>query len=129
MGSTSRCRRWRRQGIRLSRLTCQMRTTSGYGPRYLHSTGQLHKGGPDRAVFLQLTADDPEDLPMPEAPYGFGTLKRAQALGDFRALQSKGRRVMRLHLGADATAGLGRLVDSIQQSAAPAATLTSQGGR
>src|SRR4029453_4084484 len=73
-------------------------TTSGYGPRYLHSTGQLHKGGPDRAVFLQLSADDPEELPIPGASYGFNILNGAQALGDFRALQSKGRRVMRLHL-------------------------------
>ena len=110
------------------RFPTHLATTAGYGPRYLHSTGQLHKGGPDRAVFLQLTADDPEELPIPEAAYTFSRLKRAQALGDFRALQSKGRRVMRLHLGADATAGLGRLVESIQQSAAPAATLTSPGG-
>ncbi|TMB67585.1 MAG: glucose-6-phosphate isomerase [Chloroflexi bacterium] len=110
------------------RFPTHLATTAGYGPRYLHSTGQLHKGGTDRAVFLQLTADDPEDLPIPESPYGFGMLKRAQALGDFRALQSKGRRVMRLHLGDEPTAGLARLVESIQQSAAPTATPASAPG-
>jgi glucose-6-phosphate isomerase len=109
------------------RFPSRLATTSGYGPRYLHSTGQLHKGGPDRAVFLQLTADDPEELSIPEAPYGFSTLKRAQALGDFRALQSTGRRVMRLHLGADPTAGLRRLVESIQQSSSPATHASSRG--
>ena len=104
------------------RFPTRLATTSGYGPRYLHSTGQLHNGGPERAVFLQLTMDDPEELPIPEAAYSFSRLKRAEALGDFRALQSKGRRVMRMHLGADPTAGLARLVESIQQSAAPATT-------
>ena len=110
------------------RFPTRLATTAGYGPRYLHSTGQLHKGGPERAVFLQLTADDPEELPIPDAAYGFSGLKKAQALGDFRALQSKGRRVMRLHLGADATAGLTRFVESIQQSAAPTATPASARG-
>ena len=111
------------------RFPTRLATTSGYGPRYLHSTGQLHKGGPDRAVFLQLTSDDPEELAIPEAAHSFSRLKRAQALGDFRALQSKGRRVMRLHLGSDPTSGLTRLVESIQQSAAPAAiTASTRGG-
>jgi len=110
------------------RFPTRLATTSGYGPRYLHSTGQLHKGGPDGAVFLQLTVDDPEEeLPIPEAAYSFSRLKRAQALGDFRALQSRGRRVMRLHLGADATAGLTRLVESIQQSSAAVVTITGGG--
>lgn len=74
--------------------------TLGYGPRYLHSTGQLHKGGPDRGLFLLLTYDA-EDLPIPGEPYGFGALQRAQALGDLQALRRRGRRVRHVHLGAD----------------------------
>lgn len=74
-------------------------TTVGFGPRFLHSTGQLHKGGPDRGVFLQLTHDTaPEaDLPIP-GMVSFGTLLRAQALGDFESLDSRGRRGLRIHL-------------------------------
>ncbi|MCA1612689.1 MAG: transaldolase, partial [Acidobacteria bacterium] len=83
--------------------------TTGYGPRFLHSTGQLHKGGSDAGVFIQLTADDRSDLPIPEQPYTFSTLKQAQALGDFRSLASRGRRALRVHLGADVAAGLRRL--------------------
>jgi len=105
------------------RFATRLATTAGYGPRYLHSTGQLHKGGPDKGIFLQLTADDPEELQIPASTYGFSTLKRAQALGDLRALQSRGRRVIRLHLGADPAAGLARLLESIQDATqvAPAA--------
>jgi len=84
-------------------------TTTGYGPRFLHSTGQLHKGGSDAGVFIQLTAPDKVDLPVPGEPYTFGTLKQAQALGDFRSLASRGRRALRVDLGADASAGLRRL--------------------
>ena len=83
-------------------------TTLGFGPRFLHSTGQLHKGGPDTGVFLQLTADPSKDLPIPGWPETFGTLITAQALGDLASLQGRGRRVMRLQF-ADAEAGLGRL--------------------
>src|SRR4030081_1161477 len=71
-------------------------TTVGYGPRYLHSTGQLHKGGPNTGVFLQLVGDDPSDLPIPGAPYTFGQLKQAQAYGDYIALRNHGRRVLRI---------------------------------
>jgi glucose-6-phosphate isomerase len=78
----------------------------GIGPRYLHSTGQLYKGGPDNALFLQLTADDAEDLAIPGEPYTFGALKHAQALGDYQAMAQQGRRLLRLHLGADAAGGL-----------------------
>jgi transaldolase/glucose-6-phosphate isomerase len=81
-------------------------TTLGYGPRFLHSTGQLHKGGPNSGLFLQLTADDAEDVQVPGAPYTFGVLKRAQAQGDLEALRKHGRRVMRIHLGHDAPQGL-----------------------
>ena len=83
-------------------------TTLGFGPRFLHSTGQLHKGGPDTGVFLQITADPSKDLPIPGWPETFGTLIAAQALGDLASLQGRGRRAMRLHV-ADAEAGLARL--------------------
>ena len=76
-------------------------TTIGYGPRFLHSTGQLHKGGPNSGVFFQIEAGDKVDLSIPGEPYTFGTLKQAQALGDFRALVSRGRRVVRIDLGDD----------------------------
>jgi hypothetical protein len=81
-------------------------TTLGYGPRFLHSTGQFHKGGPNTGLFLQLTADDTEDADVPGEPYTFGVLKRAQALGDLEALRKHGRRVVRIHLGANAAEGL-----------------------
>ena len=84
-------------------------TTVGFGPRFLHSTGQFHKGGPASGVFIQITCDDPEDMPVPEAPYSFGLLKRAQALGDWQALQAHGRRALRLHLQGDATQRLAAL--------------------
>jgi transaldolase / glucose-6-phosphate isomerase len=83
-------------------------TTLGFGPRFLHSTGQLHKGGPDTGVFLQLTAEPSKDLPIPSWQESFGTLIAAQALGDLASLQQRGRRAMRLHV-ADAAAGLARL--------------------
>ena len=84
-------------------------TTVGYGPRFLHSTGQLHKGGPDTGVFIQISADDKVDFPVPGEPYTFSILKQAQALGDFRALSSRGRRVIRVDLGSNAVAGLSHL--------------------
>lgn len=84
-------------------------TTTGYGPRFLHSTGQLHKGGPDSGVFIQITAADRVDFPIPEEPYTFSVLKQAQALGDFRSLSAHGRRAIRVDLGTDALAGLRRL--------------------
>jgi transaldolase/glucose-6-phosphate isomerase len=81
-------------------------TTIGFGPRYLHSTGQLHKGGPDRGVFILLTASLGDDLPIPGQSYGFATLHRAQALGDFKSLVQHGRRVIRVQLGDDTGAAL-----------------------
>ena len=83
-------------------------TTAGIGPRYLHSTGQLHKGGPDTGVYLMLTADPRRDLPIPGRVETFGTLLAAQAAGDLAALQRRGRRVLRLH-AADAEDGLARI--------------------
>jgi hypothetical protein len=88
-------------------------TTLGYGPRYLHSTGQLHKGGPNSGVYLVVTADAAGDEPIPGEQYGFATLLRAQALGDFRALAEHRRRVARIHVGGDLEQGLNRLVDQL----------------
>jgi hypothetical protein len=99
---------------RLQRIRARIRdatgaaTTLGFGPRFLHSTGQLHKGGPDSGIFLQLTADPEKDLPIAGWEETFGTLIAAQALGDLTALQRRGRRAVRLHL-ADLDAGLARL--------------------
>jgi transaldolase/glucose-6-phosphate isomerase len=97
-------------------------TTTGYGPRFLHSTGQLHKGGSDSGVFLQLTAPDKTDLPIPGHSYTFSVLKQAQALGDFRSLSSRGRRAIRIDLGADTLAGLRRLQELIGEVAPRAET-------
>jgi transaldolase/glucose-6-phosphate isomerase len=89
-------------------------TTLGYGPRFLHSTGQFHKGGPNTGLFLQLTADDAEDTPVPEQPYTFGVFKRAQALGDLEALRKHERRVVRIHMGADVSQGLVALEEAVE---------------
>ncbi len=82
----------------LLRRQFRVATSLGWGPRFLHSTGQLHKGGPDSALFLQITADDAEDIEVPGAGHSFGELARAQSMGDFAALQERGRRVVRVHL-------------------------------
>ncbi|HBY94232.1 MAG TPA: transaldolase [Chloroflexi bacterium] len=84
-------------------------TTLGYGPRYLHSTGQFHKGGPNTGLFLLLTADDAEEAPIPGQPYTFGVLKHAQALGDLEALRKHGRRAVRVDLGSEVGTGLAAL--------------------
>lgn len=84
-------------------------TTVGYGPRFLHSTGQLHKGGPNSGVFLQITSDDATDLPIPGREYSFGVLKQAQALGDFEVLAERDRRALRVHLGPNVQEGLATL--------------------
>ncbi len=89
-------------------------TTLGYGPRFLHSTGQLHKGGPDSGVFLQVTSEDAEDLPIPDQKYSFGVLKRAQAQGDFEVLCRRGRRIVRVHLGPNVPEGLSALRDLVR---------------
>ncbi|NWF70049.1 MAG: bifunctional transaldolase/phosoglucose isomerase [Chloroflexi bacterium] len=89
--------------------------TVGFGPRFLHSTGQLHKGGPNTGVFIQLTCPDGEDLAIPGEKYSFGVLKAAQAAGDFEALQGKQRRALRLH-GAPADC-LAHLLKAIEQAA------------
>ncbi|HEY7941534.1 MAG TPA: hypothetical protein VID25_06275 [Candidatus Limnocylindrales bacterium] len=93
-------------------------TTVGYGPRFLHSTGQLHKGGPPTGCFLQLTADHADDVPIPGAPESFGTLIEAQAAGDLGALVAHQLPVLRIHLGADPDAGLEALADLVAAAVA-----------
>jgi len=88
-------------------------TTVGYGPRFLHSTGQLHKGGPPTGCFLQLVADHPADVPIPGAAESFGMLIDAQALGDLESLRAHGRPVLRVGLGADPDAGLDTLIAAL----------------
>jgi transaldolase/glucose-6-phosphate isomerase len=88
-------------------------TTAGYGPRFLHSTGQLHKGGPNNGVFLQLIDEPHEDLAVPEGSTTFGRIIAAQALGDYLALQERGRRVIRVDLGGDRESGLTALLAAI----------------
>jgi len=91
-------------------------TTVGYGPRYLHSTGQYHKGGPNKGLFLQLTADDQEDAGIPGRPYTFGVFKQAQALGDLQALREHGRRVIKIDLGKIADGGLEALRELLNEA-------------
>jgi transaldolase/glucose-6-phosphate isomerase len=93
-------------------------TTLGYGPRFLHSTGQLHKGGPPKGVFLQVTAADERDIAIPERAFTFGQLKRAQSIGDFQSLVSHGRPVLRVHLGSDIEGGLKQLIEATGAAAA-----------
>ena len=93
-------------------------TTFGYGPRYLHSTGQLHKGGSNRGVFIQITANAKKDLPIPGQPYTFGTLERAQAVGDLQALQKHGRRAIRLHIKGDLSEGVEHIREAIKEALA-----------
>ncbi len=88
-------------------------TCVGFGPRFLHSTGQTYKGGPNSGVVLQITADDAKDLPVPGEKFTFGTVKAAQARGDFDVLAERGRRALRVHLGADVDAGLARLARAV----------------
>ncbi|MDR3633843.1 MAG: bifunctional transaldolase/phosoglucose isomerase [Isosphaeraceae bacterium] len=100
------------------RDTLKVATTTGYGPRFLHSTGQFHKGGPDTGVFLQLTADDGKDVPIPGQPFGFATLVKAQARGDLQSLTSRHRRAINLDLGPDVDLGLKRLLTLIKEAVA-----------
>ena len=90
-------------------------TCLGFGPRFLHSTGQAYKGGPNSGVFLQITCDDARDLPVPEQKYTFGVVKAAQARGDFQVLAERKRRALRVHLGSDVKAGLSRIAELVKQ--------------
>jgi transaldolase/glucose-6-phosphate isomerase len=87
-----------------------------FGPRFLHSTGQAYKGGPNSGVFLQVTCDDAADLPVPGQKYTFGVVKAAQARGDFQVLAERGRRALRVHLGRDVASGLARLSAAFRQA-------------
>ena len=91
-------------------------TCLGFGPRFLHSTGQAYKGGPNSGVFLQITCDDSVELPVPGQKYTFGVVKAAQARGDFQVLADRGRRALRVHLGSNLKAGLATLQWAIEKS-------------
>jgi transaldolase / glucose-6-phosphate isomerase len=93
-------------------------TCLGFGPRFLHSTGQAYKGGPNTGVFLQITCDDAADLPVPEQRFTFGVIKAAQARGDFEVLAARDRRALRVHLGEDVAAGLSQLQQAVAQALA-----------
>ncbi|MFC2001123.1 glucose-6-phosphate isomerase [Chloroflexota bacterium] len=101
---------FRRRVVEKHRLA----TTLGYGPRYLHSTGQLHKGGPNTGLFLLVTADHAQDVTIPGNPYTFGVLADAQASGDLQALQSAGRRVARAHLSEGDVAAISGLLNELE---------------
>ncbi len=94
----------------------QVATCLGFGPRFLHSTGQAYKGGPNSGVFLQITCDDSADLPVPGQTYTFGIVKEAQARGDLRVLLERGRRALRVHLDHDVKVGLARLRSAIDRA-------------
>ena len=91
-------------------------TCLGFGPRFLHSTGQAYKGGPNTGVFLQVTCDDAVDIPVPGQKFTFGVVKAAQARGDFQVLSKRNRRALRVHLGKDVTAGLATLDKAIRKA-------------
>ncbi|MDE3042428.1 MAG: bifunctional transaldolase/phosoglucose isomerase [Nitrospirota bacterium] len=107
----------RLQAIRhLVRATRRVATCLGFGPRFLHSTGQAYKGGPNSGVFLQITCEDAADFPVPGQRYTFGVVKAAQARGDFDVLAERGRRLLRVHLGSDVTAGLATLKAAMERA-------------
>jgi transaldolase/glucose-6-phosphate isomerase len=104
-------------GLRIAvRDTKKVATCLGFGPRFLHSTGQAYKGGPNTGVFVQITCDDAVDLPVPDQKYTFGIVKAAQARGDFQVLAERDRRALRVHLGKDLKAGLATLASAFQQA-------------
>jgi transaldolase/glucose-6-phosphate isomerase len=108
------------QRLRLAiRDSRRLATTLGFGPRFLHSTGQLHKGGPNTGVYIQITADDGADVPIPGEKFTFSILKRAQVAGDLQSLRNHGRRVIRIHIAGDLDAGLASLAGAV--GATPAA--------
>jgi len=98
------------------RSSARLATTAGYGPRFLHSTGQLHKGGPPVGLFLQIIERDPVDVEVPGEPYGFSILKQAQSLGDLQSLESRNYPVLRVDLGEEPEAGWRALANAIQEA-------------
>jgi transaldolase/glucose-6-phosphate isomerase len=105
-------------GLRVALAATGCATTAGYGPRFLHSTGQLHKGGPATGIFLQLTADHPDDRQIPGWPYSFGQLIDAQARGDREALRAHDRPVLHVHLGTDVATDIATLERAITRALA-----------
>ena len=101
---------------RLIRDKIRAATCLGFGPRFLHSTGQAYKGGPNSGVIIQVTCDDAADLAVPGQKYRFGIVKAAQARGDFDVLAERGRRLLRVHLPADVDAGLAALGRALEQA-------------
>ena len=93
-------------------------TTLGFGPRFLHSTGQLHKGGPNTGLFIQITSDDTEDLAIPGREFTFSVLKEAQSTGDYLALSTRKRRILRIHLSSDVATGLTKLHEAFEAAMA-----------
>ena len=104
-----------RMGVRDKK---KVATVLGFGPRFLHSTGQAYKGGPNSGVFLQITHDHADDIPVPDQKYTFGVVQAAQARGDFAVLAERGRRALRVHLGPDVHAGLAKLSAAVKQAIA-----------
>jgi transaldolase/glucose-6-phosphate isomerase len=96
----------------------KLATVLGFGPRFLHSTGQAYKGGPNTGVFLQITCDNAVDIPVPDQKYTFGIVKAAQARGDFAVLAERGRRALRIHLGKDVQSGLSKIKAAVDQALA-----------
>lgn len=108
------------QAIRhLVRDSRRVASCLGFGPRFLHSTGQTYKGGPNSGVFVQITCDDRLDIDVPERRYSFGVVKSAQARGDFAVLAERRRRALRVHLGADVSVGLNTLHRVVVEALAP----------
>jgi transaldolase/glucose-6-phosphate isomerase len=105
------------QAMRLAvRDRTRVATCLGFGPRFLHSTGQAYKGGPNTGVFLQITCDDATDIPVPGQKYSFGVVKAAEARGDFAVLVERDRRALRVHLGADVSVGLQALAAALESA-------------
>jgi transaldolase/glucose-6-phosphate isomerase len=104
-----------RMGVRDAR---RVATCLQFGPRFLHSTGQGYKGGPDTGVFLQITCDDALDLAVPGQSYTFGVVKAAQARGDFQVLAERNRRALRVHLGSDVPGALNALQTAMRAALA-----------
>ena len=109
------------------RDTFRVATCVGFGPRYLHSTGQVHKGGPNTGVFIQITCDDAADVPVPGRRCSFGIVKAAQARGDLQVLATRGRRVLRLHVTGNVLDGLNSLADLAAGSLRRTTAQTPQG--
>jgi len=101
---------------RMIRDRTKAATCVGFGPRFQHSTGQAYKGGPNSGVFLQITCDEAEDLPVPGHSYTFGIVKAAQARGDFDVLAERGRRALRAHIAGDLENGLDTLSRAVEEA-------------